>query len=245
MKFSTSQMLVFLQEHRTQRNVRSLMKFILILTVLIVAYSILFHVIMEHEGQDHSWITGFYWTLTVMSTLGFGDITFESDLGRAFSMIVLVTGIVFLLVLLPFTIIQFLYAPWVDAVEAARTPRQVREDMSGHVILIHHDAVTEDLIVKLEQSDISYVLLVPDFDDASRLHDMGVHVIFGPLDLVFIRSNGVSCIDRCYERRCDKHQCCLYGSSSRVRCPHCRDIHKSNNHSDPQTCGCNACLPVG
>mgnify|MGYP003667295550 FL=1 len=184
MKFSTSQMLVFLQEHRTQRNVRSLMKFILILTVLIVAYSILFHVIMEHEGQDHSWITGFYWTLTVMSTLGFGDITFESDLGRAFSMIVLVTGIVFLLVLLPFTIIQFLYAPWVDAVEAARTPRQVREDMSGHVILIHHDAVTEDLIVKLEQSDISYVLLVPDFDDASRLHDMGVHVIFGPLDLV-------------------------------------------------------------
>tara|TARA_R110002073_G_scaffold336260_1_gene531338 strand:+ start:66983 stop:68671 length:1689 start_codon:yes stop_codon:yes gene_type:complete len=177
-------MLVFLQEHRTQRNVRSLMKFILILTVLIVAYSILFHVIMEHEGQDHSWITGFYWTLTVMSTLGFGDITFESDLGRAFSMIVLVTGIVFLLVLLPFTIIQFLYAPWVDAVEAARTPRQVREDMSGHVILIHHDAVTEDLIVKLEQSDISYVLLVPDFDDASRLHDMGVHVIFGPLDLV-------------------------------------------------------------
>lgn len=177
-------MLVFLQEHRTQRNVRSLMKFILILTVLIVAYSILFHVIMEHEGQDHSWITGFYWTLTVMSTLGFGDITFESDLGRAFSMIVLVTGIVFLLVLLPFTIIQFLYAPWVDAVEAARTPRQVREDMSGHVILIHHDAVTEDLIVKLEQSDISYVLLVPDFDDASRLHDMGVHVVFGPLDLV-------------------------------------------------------------
>ena len=177
-------MLVFLQEHRTQRNVRSLMKFILILTVLIVVYSILFHVIMELEGQDHSWITGFYWTLTVMSTLGFGDITFENDLGRAFSIIVLVTGIVFLLVLLPFTIIQFLYAPWVDAVEAARTPRQVREDMSGHVILIHHDAVTEDLIVKLEQSDISYVLLVPDFDDASRLHDMGVHVVFGPLDLL-------------------------------------------------------------
>jgi Trk K+ transport system NAD-binding subunit len=182
MKFSTSQMLAFFQERRTQRNVRALMKFVLVLTGLIVVYSVLFHVIMEREGQHHSWMTGFYWTLTVMSTLGFGDITFESDLGRFFSMIVLGTGIVFLLVLLPFTIIQFFYAPWVDAVEAARTPRKVSESQSGHVIMIHHDAVTEDLISKLKKSDIGYVLIVSDFDDASRLHDLGVRVVFGPLD---------------------------------------------------------------
>ena len=43
----------------------------------------------EREGQAHSWLTGLYWTLTVMSTLGFGDITFHSDLGRAFSIVVL------------------------------------------------------------------------------------------------------------------------------------------------------------
>lgn len=177
-------MLVFFQERRTQRNVRALMKFILVLAVLIFAYSILFHIIMEREGQHHTWLTGFYWTLTVMSTLGFGDITFHSDLGRLFTMIVLATGIVFLLVLLPFTIIQFFYAPWVDAVEAARTPRKISEDKSGHVILIHHDAVTEDLIAKLEQAGKSYVLLVPDFEDASRLHDMGVRVMFGALDQV-------------------------------------------------------------
>ncbi len=39
---------------------------------------------MAAEGQDHSWITGVYWTLTVMSTLGFGDITFATDLAAAF-----------------------------------------------------------------------------------------------------------------------------------------------------------------
>ncbi len=182
MKFSTSQMLAFFQERRTRRNVRALMKFVLILTGLIIVYSVLFHVIMEREGQHHTWMTGFYWTLTVMSTLGFGDITFESDLGRLFSMIVLGTGIVFLLVLLPFTIIQFFYAPWVDAVEAARTPRKVSESQSGHVIMIHHDAVTEDLISKLTKSEIGYVLIVSDFDDASRLHDLGVRVVVGPLD---------------------------------------------------------------
>ena len=51
---------------------------------MFVVYSVLFHVIMEMEGQRHSWLTGLYWTLTVMSTLGFGDITFTTDLGRLF-----------------------------------------------------------------------------------------------------------------------------------------------------------------
>jgi len=61
---------------------------------------------MELEGEYYTWVTGFYWTLTVMSTLGFGDITFTSDLGRIFSIIVLLSGVIFLLVLLPFTFIQ-------------------------------------------------------------------------------------------------------------------------------------------
>lgn len=182
MKFSTAQILTFFQHRRTQRNIRSLAQFSGILLFLIVLYSILFHFIMMAEGQSHSWVTGFYWTLTVMSTLGFGDITFESDLGRVFSMVVLMTGIVFLLILLPFTIIQFFYAPWVEAQEAARTPRRVPEGTKGHVILTGHNPVTAALIRKLEQFGYRYVLLVADFEDASRLHDMGLSVVYGPLD---------------------------------------------------------------
>ncbi|MFG0305390.1 MAG: potassium channel family protein [Phycisphaerales bacterium JB040] len=182
MKFTTSHILVFFNERRTQRNIRSLVKFLLILCALIVTYSILFHFIMMHEDQQHSWVTGFYWTLTVMSTLGFGDITFESDLGRIFSMIVLGTGIVFLLVLLPFTIIQFFYAPWVEAQAAARTPRELPADTEGHVILTRYDAVTTALIRKLSKFEHDYVLISPDFEDASRLHDMGLRVVFAPLD---------------------------------------------------------------
>ena len=80
---------------------------------------------MQWEGQRHSWLTGVYWTLTVMTTLGFGDITFNGDLGRFFSMIVLVSGVVFMLVLLPFTFIEFFYAPWMRAQTAARAPREL------------------------------------------------------------------------------------------------------------------------
>ncbi len=182
MKFSTTQVLVFFGERRTQRNIRALIKFIGILLSLIVLYSVVFHFIMMHENQKHSWVTGFYWTLTVMSTLGFGDITFESDLGRIFSILVLATGIVFLLILLPFTIIQFFYAPWVEAQAAARTPRELPPETRDHVILTHYSPVTAALIRRLEQADVGYVLIMSDFDEASKHHDMGLRVMFGPLD---------------------------------------------------------------
>ncbi|NIT57888.1 MAG: potassium channel protein, partial [Aliifodinibius sp.] len=85
MKFFTSQISYFLSNRNTKVNIKRLLRFLGALSALIIAYSIIFHFIMLYEGQQHSWVTGFYWTLTVMSTLGFGDITFTSDLGRAFS----------------------------------------------------------------------------------------------------------------------------------------------------------------
>ena len=60
----------------------------------------MFHLIkVRVEGEEHSWITGFYLTLVVMTTLGFGDITFTSDIGRVFSIVVLLSGVVLLLVM--------------------------------------------------------------------------------------------------------------------------------------------------
>ncbi len=163
------------------RNLRVLLIFVGVLAGLVTLYSVLFHYIMAMEGQQHSWTTGFYWTLTVMSTLGFGDITFESDLGRAFSILVLVSGIVFLLILLPFTIIQFFYAPWIEARAAARTPRHL-PGATDHVILTQYDAVSAALISKLEQYKYDYVLLVPDPEEAARFHDMGLRVVIGAFD---------------------------------------------------------------
>ncbi|MHC4420719.1 MAG: potassium channel family protein [Planctomycetota bacterium] len=182
MKYVAAQLMQVLRQRRAKRNIRLLLRFFLVLIALVTVYSTLFHYIMMWEGREHSWLTGFYWTLTVMSTLGFGDITFESDLGRFFSMVVLVSGIIFLLILLPFTIIQFFYAPWVEAQAAARAPRELPADTRGHVILTHHDPVTAALIRKLEQFGYEYVLVVPELDEAMRHHDLGLRVAVGQLD---------------------------------------------------------------
>ena len=105
---------------------------------------------MLYEDREYSWVTGFYWTLTVMSTLGFGDITFESDLGRFFSIIVLMSGIVLLLIMLPFAFIRFFYAPWLEAQIHTQAPRQVPADTKGHVIICRYDSIARNLIKRLD-----------------------------------------------------------------------------------------------
>jgi Trk K+ transport system NAD-binding subunit len=182
MKFMFSQIAAIVNRANKKNNTRLLVRFLVVLLFFCTFYSVVFHFLMEYEGRAHSWVTGFYWTLTVMSTLGFGDITFATDLGRGFSILVLLTGIVFLLVMLPFTFIQFFYAPWLEEHNRARTPRSVPDGMSNHVILTHFDAVAVNLVEKLNQYNIPNVLLIPDLQEALRLHEMGYRVVVGELD---------------------------------------------------------------
>ncbi len=182
MKFLVSQLTYFLKPATSRRNIRLLLRFLLVLVVLVVIYSILFHVLMVFERQEHSWLTGVYWTLTVMSTLGFGDITFTSDAGRAFSIVVLLSGMIFLLILLPFTFIEFFYAPWMKAQAEARAPRELPESVSGHVILTNLDPVSNALMEKLTHYGYPYALLVNDLDEALRLHDLGYQVVLAESD---------------------------------------------------------------
>ena len=129
MKTMATQLAVLMQLGRRRSNIRLLIRFSLVLILFFVVYSILFHLLMIYEGRQYSWITGFYWTLTTMSTLGFGDITFTSDIGKFFSVVVLLSGIIFLLIILPFTFIQFFYAPWLEEQNKARAPRVDRKSV--------------------------------------------------------------------------------------------------------------------
>lgn len=182
MKFLPSQLLFFLQNKTTRKNFVSLSKFLGFIFCIITLYSVLFHLLMLYEGRDFSWITGLYWTLTVMSTLGFGDITFSSDLGLIFTIMVLASGILLLLIILPFTFIQFFYAPWLEAQDKIRTPRELPEDIAGHVIITNLEPITIKLIAKLKRRNFEYVLVVDELHKAADLFDAGYRVVVGEVD---------------------------------------------------------------
>ena len=183
MKYLPSVLAFFFSERELRSNLRSLLQYLALLAGLIVAYAVLFHVIMERvEGQSHSWITGFYWTLVVMTTLGFGDITFVSDIGRFFSLVVLLSGVVLLLVMLPFLFIRLFYAPWLEARVRQRAPRSLPADARGHVIITRHDAIAVGLVQRLETAGTPYVIVEPEPAAAAQLAAEGLRMVTGDID---------------------------------------------------------------
>ncbi|MDC0276976.1 NAD-binding protein [bacterium] len=171
------------------RNVRQLISLVLIVLAFILISSVAFHWIAGYENMvtDNNnnaieWYDGFYWTMVTMSTLGYGDITFSLPLGKFYSLVVMLFGMFSMFVILPFAFIRFAYEPWMEAQNAARTPRALPKDTQGHVILTNLDPVCLTLIHKLDQYSIPYVLLVSDKDEALRLHDQGVVVAVGDTD---------------------------------------------------------------
>ncbi|MDO8739868.1 MAG: hypothetical protein Q7J17_12940, partial [Candidatus Deferrimicrobium sp.] len=82
---------------QTVQNLRLLLVYCTFLVTMIVGYSFLFRYLMLHlEGREFSLIASIYWTITVMTTL------------------VTISGVVFLLIFLPFVLISMFVAPWLQ-----------------------------------------------------------------------------------------------------------------------------------
>lgn len=164
-----------LHRRTSRKNAQLLLNLVFALTVLVIASTIIFQVIMQYEGRTESWVTGFYWTLTMITTLGLGDITFYSDLGRLYSMAILGTGMIFFLVLIPFAVIQLFQS-------SARAPRQLAPNINNHVIVSFRGAVIKSLVQKFENYNVVYVIIEPDLQTCLDLLDEGYRVVHGDMD---------------------------------------------------------------
>ncbi len=167
-----------------RRNAVELARFFLVLGGVVLLYAWLFQVVMRlAEGQrGYTWIDGLYWTLTTMSTVGFGDIVFTTAPGRLFSILVLLTGLVTLFVVLPFVFLRYFYTPLIEAQMRRRAPRVLPETTRGHVIICAYDKLAEGFIGLLEQERIPYYVIEPSPEAAANLYYAGVSVVSGEVD---------------------------------------------------------------
>ena len=159
-----------------------ILRFGALLALVVGLFSVLFHLVMAAEGQEHEWFTGVYWTLTTMSTLGYGDIVFQSALGRAFSMLVLVTGVILVLVVLPFGFIRLMVV-WLEAQLRTRVDTRVPRHLKGHVIVSMYDDVADELVGRLAHARIESVVIEADPVRAASMHADRVPVVRGDLGM--------------------------------------------------------------
>ena len=173
---------VFKQKEK-RRNVARFLRFALVLFLFVGIYMYFYRNLMSAERQSEvGWIEAFYWVLTTMSTLGYGDITFSGDAGRLFSMVVMFTGVFYLFIVLPFVFMEFLYKPFMEYQTGARVARKFEHAGGKHVILTHYDSISHALMDKLTQFGYPFVLIVENLKKALSLHDMDFPVMLGNLD---------------------------------------------------------------
>ncbi len=167
-------MLMF-EQNVSRKNALLLTRLIAIFILVVSVYSAIFHYLMLREGKDLHWFVGVYWTVATMTTVGFGDVVFSTFSGMLFSVVVIISGIFFILIIIPFTLIQLFQS-------AARVPREAPKGITGHVILTHYGPVTNVLIRKLGYYTSPYIMLTSDFKQAADLRDRGIRAVFGEVD---------------------------------------------------------------
>lgn len=184
--------LAHLKTTQGRQNLAIFRNFFFVLTGIIAVNSGLFHGIMEREqvllpeGKnqtlDNDIFIAIYWVLITMSTVGYGDITFESHLGQFFSLYVMMSGVVYLFILLPFSFMEFFYKPLVKLQSESKVPRVAPEDLRNHVIFTCYDSIAKKLKERLKEFDYPFLFLLNEIDQSVHLVDNGIPVIYGRFD---------------------------------------------------------------
>jgi Trk K+ transport system NAD-binding subunit len=181
--------LAFFLRGRARKNIKVLVTYCAFLAGVILIYAVVFRFLMWHlEGREFSFIAGIYWTITVMTTLGFGDITFHSDPGYIFAAVVTVSGVIFLLIILPFGFVSLFLAPWIEHRLRYQPTYELPAETTDHVIIFGIDAISRALIRKLQARGLPFVVVTPHHDQAARLEtEDGMRVVCGsPTDVKVI-----------------------------------------------------------
>ena len=73
-------------------SVRKILVFLSVVLMIVLVMGTLMYVIEGPENGFHNIPTGVYWAITTMTTVGFGDITPKTDLGRMLASVMMLLG---------------------------------------------------------------------------------------------------------------------------------------------------------
>ncbi|NYT02134.1 MAG: hypothetical protein GKC10_05190 [Methanosarcinales archaeon] len=143
---------------------RRIYGFLVGLLLLVAMYSLIFIQLMFMEGQVENAepLTAIYWVVVTITTVGYGDVVFHSQVGRLFSTVVAVSGItIFFAVALPMMV-----TPWFERLNR-ELPSRPERPMKDHIIICGYDTIVETLAEKLTALNIPY-LVIESREDVAR-----------------------------------------------------------------------------
>ena len=145
------------------------------LTLIIIMGTILFSLF---EGI--SYFDAFYWTIVVISTVGFGDITPQTFMGKILFIVLVVFGL-------------SLFGYFISMISSIITEEKLSSifkyyfvmdggRLSGHTIIVGWTDVAKYVYEELVNNNVQCIVLVDDDQLATKLSREGISVYFGSLE---------------------------------------------------------------
>lgn len=158
--------------------------------LLLIIYVLLFkHImILEQQTENANAITAIYWATTTVATVGYGDVVFRSLLGRVFSIVVQIAGII----LISGFLATYVITPWMDRVIKFRMPRRVPSSTKDHIIICGYNQLVETLIDELAEQEITFIIIEDEEELIKELVYRDIPCIFGtPSDKQTLLNAGI------------------------------------------------------
>ncbi|MEA1945074.1 MAG: NAD-binding protein [Euryarchaeota archaeon] len=161
---------------------RSILLYLIVVICIVLIYSGIFLFLMFEEAHhvpeqmnNLNLVTAIYWVITTMTTVGYGDVHFTEEIGRLFSVIVSISGVILIFALL----FPLVITPWIEARAKAMLPTHVPPKLSDHLIICGYSQMVESLIEELGHQEIPFVVVENDEDVVKDLLQKDILCIRG------------------------------------------------------------------
>ncbi len=157
---------------------KSIFAYISLSILLVLIYSLVFQYLMSaYENREYGFITAIYWVIGSMTTVGYGDIYFNSTIGHLFSVIVVLSGII---VIFGYVFL-FAVSPRLEGMPRKEMPSKpkVPVDLKNHIIIVGYNQLVETLITELEEAKVSFIIIDENEKNIDHLISIKIPCVHG------------------------------------------------------------------
>lgn len=137
------------------------------------------------EGKSYTGIDAVYWVVTTMTTQGLGDIVFVSPAGRAFSILVGLSGVIlFFAILIPIAVAL--------VIQSLTASLPTKSRAKNHILITGYSPMVDTIIEELYERGLPYLVIDDNADVIRSLIERKIACIYGdPSDEATLRNGQI------------------------------------------------------
>ncbi len=156
---------------------RSIIRYVVMTAGMLLMYMFIYLHLMSNEGQIENLgiDNAFYWVVSTITTVGYGDVVFTSTAGRIFSIFVQASGVPLFFGI----ILTLVVTPWFERTMKVPLSTKAPKGMNDHIIICGYNRLVEVLINELKDKDLDFLIIDEDEEILYSLMKSSIPCMYG------------------------------------------------------------------